>query len=823
MVSSIMEFVVWHYLRGWKWYWKRFWFNLRRLEHFFSFRVLIKTLLAPWKRMRIVNENAGFDIAKFFENLSFDLISIMIGVIVRLGLVVFFLVLVVIYSGWSVVWFLVWWMLPITGWNYYKLDRRNFGSELKEMTANIRKNPQVAGQIIFESKPGRFILERLEQNMVEIVKKMEVDGDDLVDLDGSSMEKIISWFLGKNGGVETELQKMGMNIEEVILAAKWWDRRQLLGEGKEIDKWELGRPGIGWSLLFGYTPNLDKYSEDLSVKQEFSGHLIGRENVVERMERSINAGKNILLVGDPGVGKMTVVYAFAEKAITGKLGKELMYKKLVIFDYRMAMAGTEDSDAKKKILSKLMGEAKMAGNIVLVMRDIFRITNAEVEGNDYTDIINNSLEDDRLKIISVVDRVSYERFLASDRRVLKNFEVVEVLPPSKEEALLILMQAVDEVESKNKKIRFSIQAVKQILDGSDRYITDTPFPEKSLELMDLVVENEEINGSLVTKDEVNRVLSEKTGISLARLTELEKEKLTNLEEIIGRSLIGQKTAVDLVAKSLRSRVVALGNEKKPVGSFLFLGPTGVGKTEMAKVLADIYYGSRENILRFDMAEYLGKEGVERLIGSVVNNRPGLLTKEIKNKPASLLLLDEIEKAPKEIYNLFLTLLDEGYISDSSGEKVVCRHLFVVVTSNAGANFIRENIKKGVRGEELQKKVMEYVQKEGIYSPEFLNRFDGVVVFEPLTKENLVLIAKLMLEELKKNLMEKNINLDYDDEVVKKMVEDGFDVEFGARPMRRVAELVLGDLIGAAILKNEIKSGDRVKLSVNEVNKFVLYK
>jgi len=470
-----------------------------------------------------------------------------------------------------------------------------------------------------------------------------------------------------------------------------------------------------------------------------------------------------------------------------------------------------------------MGEAKMAGNIVLVMRDIFRITNAEVEGNDYTDIINNSLEDDRLKIISVVDRVSYERFLASDRRVLKNFEVVEVLPPSKEEALLILMQAVDEVESKNKKIRFSIQAVKQILDGSDRYITDTPFPEKSLELMDLVVENEEINGSLVTKDEVNRVLSEKTGISLARLTELEKEKLTNLEEIIGRSLIGQKTAVDLVAKSLRSRVVALGNEKKPVGSFLFLGPTGVGKTEMAKVLADIYYGSRENILRFDMAEYLGQEGVERLIGSVVNNRPGLLTKEIKNKPASLLLLDEIEKAPKEIYNLFLTLLDEGYISDSSGEKVVCRHLFVVVTSNAGANFIRENIKKGVRGEELQKKVMEYVQKEGIYSPEFLNRFDGVVVFEPLTKENLVLIAKLMLEELKKNLMEKNINLDYDDEVVKKMVEDGFDVEFGARPMRRVAELVLGDLIGAAILKNEIKSGDRVKLSVNEVNKFVLYK
>ena len=379
------------------------------------------------------------------------------------------------------------------------------------------------------------------------------------------------------------------------------------------------------------------------------------------------------------------------------------------------------------------------------------------------------------------------------------------------------MMLIDTIKTKNKRtlvigdIHGGLKALKQILEGSDRYITETPFPEKALELMDEVAINKKANNKLITVDEVNVVLSQKTGISVSRLTEGEKEKLGNLEEIISQDLIGQEVAVNLIAKSLRSRVAAIKNEERPVGSFLFLGPTGVGKTQTAKVLADVYFGSRKSILRFDMAEYIGDDALNRLIGSIEKNQPGIMTTAVKNKPASLILLDEIEKASKEVYNLFLTMLDEGYVNDSKGNKVIFRHSFIVATSNAGSQFIREEVMKGVGGEELQSKVIDYVQKNGIFSPDFLNRFDGVVVFRPLEEKNLVTVAKLMLKELQNSLLKKNINVFFDDEVAKKVAKDGYSLEFGARPMRRIVELVLGDVIGKAIVNNEVLPGDKIKL------------
>lgn len=809
-----MKFIIWQYTVGWKWYWERVWFNLKRLFHFFSFRILLKTIFSPWKRLTADDEVVGFDIAKFFENLSFNLISSFIGAIVRLFLIFFCLIAVVAYLIISIPVFIIWLVIPFLGWGYYERDQKRSLRELKNLEQRIRDNPDMAGKLLFESEMGKFIKTRLEKKADEVLMSVKLTPEDLADFDGGSLEKIMGWFLAKSK-ITNELQKLEIAEDDLILAAQWWDRRQVLWQLNEQKRWNLGRPGIGWNLIFGYTPNLDKYSENLSLKQDFADHLIGREKVVRRMEEVMNSGKNILLIGSPGVGKMTVVYAFAEMAITGKLGSKLAYKKLLLLDYQAAMAGNSDRDAKRKVLAGLLREAERAGNIVLVAKNIFKITNADFEGNDYSEVIDSALGRGRVNMIAVSSKVDYERFLATDQRILKNFEVIEITPSTKEEAMTILLQAVEETESKN-KIRFSVQAIRQILEGSDRYITETPFPEKVLELMDQVAAATSQGEDGIGVDKVNRVLSEKTGIAVGRLTENEKEKLGKLEEIISQELIGQEIAVELISKSLRSRVAAVKDENKPIGSFLFLGPTGVGKTQTAKVLADVYYGSRSEILRFDMAEYKGSEGLERLIGSsVFKNQPGALTTQIKNKPASLLLLDEIEKASPEIYNLFLTILDEGYLNDAAGNKIVCRHLFVVATSNAGANFIREQINKGLKGEELQKSVIDFVQKQGIFSPEFLNRFDGVAVFEPVEGENLVKIAKLMLKDLQTNLLNKNINLELTPEVAEKVARDGFNIEFGARPMKRLIDLVVGDLLGRAILENQIVAGDKIKLLPGE--------
>lgn len=382
-----------------------------------------------------------------------------------------------------------------------------------------------------------------------------------------------------------------------------------------------------------------------------------------------------------------------------------------------------------------------------------------------------------------------------------------------------MVEGAQRWEGLKKNLVVTVPAMRKILDESDRYITEVPFPEKALELLDAVVMYREQKGSgVVTIDDANAVLAEKTGISFARLTKKEKKQLGNLEEIIHERLINQDIAVELISKTLRAKTIGVVEEKRPLGSFLFLGPTGVGKTETAKVLAKVYYGSVESILRFDMAEYAGREGLERLIGSVSDKQPGMLTNAIKNRPASLLLLDEVEKATPEIYNLFLSMLDEGILTDAFGKKIVCKHLFVIATSNAGAEFVRGLVSKGVVGDELQRQVVEHVLEERIYSPEFINRFDGVVVYEPLGKDELVKIARLLLLELAEGLKKKNIEMEITQEVCQKLAEDGYEPTFGARPMKRIVNLELGDLLGKEILKGTVNEGDRVRLTTDNTKK-----
>ncbi|KKQ51310.1 hypothetical protein A2865_03690 [Candidatus Woesebacteria bacterium RIFCSPHIGHO2_01_FULL_39_17] len=808
-----MEFLAWHYTKGINYYLKSWLSTVNWFTHYFSLPLLLKTLFSPWKRMVVTDASAGFNFQKKFEAFTFNLVSRGVGAMVRFILFWTGLILIIFGFVGGAIGIVFWVIMPFFGLSVYSKYKRQVKNYVSELLFKIKSEKLEPLTVIFDSTAGLFVLSRININSAELLQNANMKKITFAKESFESFEEVITYLIKNNVWKDEFFNKKEITAEDLILAASWWDRKQ--SEETSFDEPYFGRPGIALELTFGYTPVLNQYSVDLSLPQSFSHRLIGRGQIVSRMERVLTAGSSVLLMGQPGVGKKTVVLEFARRAASGELGREMAYKRVLEFDYNALLSNATDVNKKKTELAEILAEASSAGNIILMFRDIQRLINPEVEGYDFTDVIEGHLEKRALKIIAVSTNTEYERFIAGNLRIRKYLEKVEVTPPTKDEAMQILIDAAKRWELLT-GLLITVPSLRHILEESDRYITEVPFPEKALELLDAVISlKEQQGGGILVIDDVNIVLAEKTGISFARLTGEEKKRLEKIEDIIHERLIDQDIAISLIGKTLRAKTVGVVKEDRPLGSFLFLGPTGVGKTETAKVLAKVYYGASENILRFDMAEYSGREGLERLIGSVSKNLPGALTTAIKNKPASLLLLDEIEKATKEIYNLFLSLLDEGIITDAFGKKIVCRHLFVIGTSNAGAEFVRQLVNRGISGEELQKSVVNHVLEKEIFSPEFLNRFDGVVVYEPLKPDDLVKIAHLMLLELAENLKKKNITLTLTDDTAQKLAKDGYDPAFGARPMKRILNIVLGDLIGRAILKGEINEGDKIKLLPGE--------
>ena len=804
-----MNFFAWHYRQAVPFFLSRWRYCILWVSHYFSLFLLLKSLFAPWKRMTAEGKT-GFNLGNFFQKLTFNLISRGIGATVRLFL--FFwgclLLLMVALLGLPILFF--WLILPFVSlplyWHFLNLPE----NRVKQLLARVNSNPAGGLSLIFENEAGAYLMSHVGFSLADL-GTINLNPGFVFPATISSYSDLLKHLLQNYPQISVNLKEKGISATDLFLAADSWSQRansaNLLAKGSD----HFGRPGIGSQLLFGYTPQLDKFVTDLGVSQPFAHHLIGREQIVSRIERTLTAGKSVYLTGQPGVGKKTVVLEFARRALEGELGSKMSYQRILEFDYNVLLSGATDLNQKKNKLAELLDEASRAGNVILVIRDLQRLITPEVEGHDFTDIFEKYLDGGRLRVLAIVSAVEFERFVAPNARLRKHFEPVEVVEPTADEAMLILVTAAQTLE-KQKQLTILIPVLRQILIASDRYLTETPFPEKALELLDEVITYRQAKGgSSIVADDVNAVMAEKTGISFTRLTEGEKDKLGNLETIIHQKLVNQETAVSLIAKSIRSRSSGTRNDQRPIGSFMFLGPTGVGKTQTAKVLSEVYYGSQAGILRFNMAEYAGREGLVRLIGSVDNNQPGSMTTAIKNRPASLLLLDEIEKSPPEVYNLFLALLDEGKINDAFGKEINCRHLFVIATTNAGAEFIRQQVLAGVKGEQLQQAVLNYVQEKGLFSPEFLNRFDGTVVFEPLQQQNLVDIAKLMLTELQQNLEKKNIKLQLSAELYQKVAQDGFDPAFGARPMRRVIDLVLGDVIGKALLAGSIREGDSITI------------
>jgi len=616
--------------------------------------------------------------------------------------------------------------------------------------------------------------------------------------------------VSKNDIVETVLwQERASNSQKI--RKKFWLKENLLKESS-----------IGRHWAAGHTYFLNLYSRDLTNFRKTlpSLGIILHEKQIKQLEDALigSSGSNsALLVGEAGVGRRMLLSNLSNKISEGRSYRPLNFNRVVEVNMPSLIAASQSIEELEVILKSIFNEAMQAGNVILVIREIhnyigFHFGARDVAKVNISGMLSEYVSRPGFRLIGITTPEGFNHVWHQTQEVISRFAKVEIPPATAKETLTVLEETVLEIENQTKFL-VTFPALEEIIDLADRYISDAPFPKKALNILDGVIIYKIRNGgrgsNLILEKEVDAIVSEKIEIPVGEADQREKDVLLNLENIIHQRLIGQEEAISEIANALRRARANIKNGKRTLGNFLFLGPTGVGKTEAAKCLARAYFGSEKKMIRLDMSEYQETNSIQKLIGDGEN--PGYFTTMVREDPFSLILLDEIEKAHPNILNLFLQILDEGRSTDGAGRTVDFRSTIIIATSNAGADLVREAVKNGRNLSEYKQEFIDEILKRGLFRPEFLNRFDAVVLFRTLAQEHLRKIAQLMIEEIKNGLSQKGIELLVTPELVEKMAKIGFYPEFGAREMRRVVQEKIENIIAKAMLAGKLKMSDRIKI------------
>ncbi|RDI39038.1 ATP-dependent protease ATP-binding subunit ClpC [Falsibacillus pallidus] len=609
------------------------------------------------------------------------------------------------------------------------------------------------------------------------------------------------------------------------------------------------------------------------------------QRVIEVLSRRTK--NNPVLIGEPGVGKTAIAEGLAQQIINNEVPEILRDKRVMTLDMGTVVAGTKYRGEFEDRLKKVMDEIRQAGNIILFIDELHTLIGAGgAEGAiDASNILKPALARGELQCIGATTLDEYRKYIEKDAALERRFQPITVDEPTTEESIQILNGLRDRYEAHH-RVSITDAAIDAAVKLSDRYISDRFLPDKAIDLIDeagskvrlrsyttppnlkeLEAKLEEIRkekdaavqsqefekaaslrdseqklreeleetkkswkekqgqeNSEVTVEDIAHVVSSWTGIPVSKLAQTETEKLLNLEEILHSRVIGQEEAVKAVSKAVRRARAGLKDPKRPIGSFIFLGPTGVGKTELARALAEAMFGDEDAMIRVDMSEYMEKHSTSRLVGSppgyVGYDEGGQLTEKVRRKPYSVILLDEIEKAHPDVFNILLQVLEDGRLTDSKGRTVDFRNTVVIMTSNVGADALKRNKYVGFNiqdGEQdykdMKGKVMEELKKA--FRPEFLNRIDEIIVFHSLEKDHLKQIVTLMGDQLTNRLKEQEINLELTDAAKLKIADEGFDPEYGARPLRRAIQKHIEDRLSEELLKGTVLTGQHVTIDVKD--------
>ena len=608
------------------------------------------------------------------------------------------------------------------------------------------------------------------------------------------------------------------------------------------------------------------------------------ERVIQILSRRTK--NNPCLIGEPGVGKTAIAEGLAQKIVTGEVPETLKSKKIFSLDLTAMLAGAKYRGDFEERIKSAIDEVAKSGNIILFIDELHTIIGAgAAEGAvDAANILKPQLARGEIQIIGATTIEEYRKHIEKDAALERRFQPVMVAEPNEEDATKILFGLRDKYEAHH-KIKISDEAIRAAVQLSSRYITDRYLPDKAIDLIDEAASrvrmkaftappdlkemedkikkageekaaavnaqdfeaaakirdeekslNEEYekarqqwqetnarNSGEVTAEEIAEIVSIWTGVPVKQLTEQESDRLLHMEDILHKRVVGQNEAVEAVAKAIRRGRVGLKDPKRPIGSFIFLGPTGVGKTELCKALAEALFGNENNMIRLDMSEYMEKHTVSRMVGSppgyVGYDEGGQLTEKIRRNPYSVVLFDEIEKAHPDVFNILLQILEDGILTDAQGRRVDFRNAVIIMTSNIGARMITETKNLGFGSsenamkddKEIKNDVMNELKKH--FRPEFLNRIDDIIVFQKLSEDDIKLIASKMLEQLTERVKQLGINLIVTEEAIAEIANEGYEPVYGARPLRRAITTKIEHKLSEYLLSGKVKSGDTVVLSV----------
>jgi ATP-dependent Clp protease ATP-binding subunit ClpC len=612
----------------------------------------------------------------------------------------------------------------------------------------------------------------------------------------------------------------------------WFKSNEDLRENYRIYK-KMAKYKPGKNMDRAYTAVatlvLNHFSYDLTAMAKLGrlNFCVSREAEIEGIFNSFKAGdKGILLVGEKGVGKRTIVHKIAKLMVEEKVPPFLQDKRLVELDAARIISGSTPSQAEQKLLV-ILDEIMRAGNIVLYIKNIENlvgITSGSKESMELSDVLADAIERKRIYCLATVESDNYFKYVKNNE-LGSAFSAVKIEEPDDNRAIRMLQTEVILIEGKH-KVYFSYNAIERAVVLSRKYIYEKFLPKKAIDVslgaaVNALKKNKNNeNFVMVTKSDIEEEVSRITGIPMSGIAEDEQEKLMNLENIIHKRMVNQTQAVNMVASSLRRARAEMREGKRPIAGFLFLGPTGVGKTELAKTVAEVYFNNEKNMIRLDMSEYQHQDSVKKMIGDE-NGSLGFLTEEVRKKPFSLILLDELEKAHPNILNLFLQVFEDGRLTDHSGKTVDFTNTIIIATSNLGSMFIQKEIEKG--NMDLDKVKQELIDNylSKVLRLEFINRFDGISVFKPLSLDNIIQVTKLLLRKTEKMLSEKGIGFFVKEGGIKKIAEKGYDPKFGARPLRRFIQDTVESDIAGKILSGEVKRRD--KLVINDDMKIEIEK